>query len=63
LKKIKEKTGIWHTGWNGTRVNITSFKGKEIYVVNVYPKRKYFLVQFIYDRKPYEFKSRDTMLF
>ena len=63
LKKIYRKTNIWYSGWNGIKTNITKFKGRWIYVVNVQPRSKYFLVQFIYDGKPYEFKSSNVQLF
>ena len=63
LKKIYRETNIWYSGWNGIKTNITKFKGRWIYVVNVQPRSKYFLVQFIYDGKPYEFKSSNIQLF
>lgn len=63
LKKIYQETNIWYSGWNGIKTNITKFKGRWIYVVNVQPRSKYFLVQFIYDGKPYEFKSSNVQLF
>lgn len=63
LKKIYRETNIWYSGWNGIKTNITKFKGRWIYVVNVQPRSKYFLVQFIYDSKPYEFKSSNVQLF
>ena len=63
LKKIYRETNIWYSGWNGIKTNITKFKGRWVYVVNVQPRSKYFLVQFIYDGKPYEFKSSNVQLF
>lgn len=63
LKKIYQETNIWYSGWNGIKTNITKFKERWIYVVNVQPRSKYFLVQFIYDGKPYEFKSSNVQLF
>lgn len=63
LKKIYRETNIWYSGWNGIKTNITKFKGRWIYVVNVQPRSKYFLVQFIYDGKPYEFKGSNVQLF
>lgn len=63
LKKIYRETNIWYSGWNGIKTNITKFKGRWIYVVNIQPRSKYFLVQFIYDGKPYEFKSSNVQLF
>ena len=63
LKKIYQETNIWYSGWNGIKTNITKFKGRWIYIVNVQPRSKYFLVQFIYDGKPYEFKSSNVQLF
>ena len=62
LKKIYQETNTWYSGWNGIKTNITKFKGRWIYVVNVQPRSKYFLVQFIYDGKPYEFKSSNVQL-
>ena len=63
LKKIYQETNIWYSGWNGVKTNISQFRGKWIYVVNVEPRNKYFLVQFIYNEKPYEFKSTNKTLF
>lgn len=63
LKKIYQETNIWYSGWNGIRTNITKFKNKWIYVVNVQPRKKYFLIQFIYNTKPYEVKSSNKALF
>lgn len=63
LREIYQKTNIWYSGWNGVRTNISKFKGRWIYVVNVEPRNKYFLVQFIYNEKPYEFKSANRQLF
>lgn len=44
LKKIYRETNIWYSGWNGIKTNITKFKGRWVYVVNVQPRSKYFLV-------------------
>ena len=63
LKKIYQETNIWYSGWNGVKTNISQFRGKWIYVVNVEPRSKYFLVQFIYNEKPYEFRSTNKSLF
>lgn len=63
LKKIYQETNIWYSGWNGVKTNISQFRGKWIYVVNVEPRNKYFLVQFIYNEKPYEFRSTNKKLF
>lgn len=63
LREIYQETNIWYSGWHGVRTNISKFKGRWIYVVNVEPRNKYFLVQFIYNEKPYEFKSANRQLF
>ena len=63
LRKIEEKTNIRYSGWNGTKTNISKFKGKWIYVVNIEPRSKYFLIQFMYNGKPYEVKSQNKKLF
>lgn len=63
LKQIYQETNIWYSGWNGEKTNISRFKGRWIYIVNVEPRNKYFLVQFIYNEKPYEFKSTNKDLF
>ena len=44
LRQIYQETNIWYSGWNGYRTNISKFKGRWIYVVNVEPRNKYFLV-------------------
>lgn len=61
LREIYQETNIWYSGWSET--NISKFKGRWIYVVNVEPRNKYFLVQFIYNKKPYEFRSTNRQLF
>ena len=63
LQKIYQETNIWCSGWNGIKTNITKFNKKWIYVVNVQSRSKYFLVQFIYGNKPYEFRSSNKQLF
>lgn len=62
LKKIYQETNIWYSGWNGVKTNISKFTNKWIYVVNVEPRNKYFLVQFIYNERPYEFRSSNKNL-
>lgn len=62
LKQIYQETNIRYSGWNGIKTNISQFTGKWIYVVNVESRNKYFLVQFIYNEKPYEFKSTNKAL-
>ena len=63
LKKIYQETNIWYSGLEGIKTNISRFRGKWIFVVNVQPRNKYFLVQFIYNGKPYEFRSQNRQLF
>lgn len=63
LTKIYQKTGIKYSKWNGKDANISRFYGKRIYVVNVEPRNKYYLIQFIYKGVPYQIKSRDSGLF
>lgn len=63
LRKIYQETNIWYSGWNGEDTNINRFKGRWIYIVNVEPRKKYFIVQFIYNEKPYYFKSCNKKLF
>ncbi len=63
LKKIYQETNIWYSGWNGVETNISKLKRRWIYVVNVEPRKKYFIVQFIYNGNPYYFKSTNKQLF
>lgn len=63
LKKIQDITGISYSNWNGDLVNITSFYKKVINIVNIERRNKYFIVQFIYNNKPYYFKSKNKKLF
>ena len=63
LSIVLSKTGKHYTGWNGIKTNISSFKNKKIYIVNIVQRNKYFVVQFIYKRKPYEFRSSNGQLF
>lgn len=62
LKKIYRETGIQYSNWNGIKTIISNFKGKLIYVVNVELRSKYYLIQFIYNKQPYEVKSRNMSL-
>nr|DAP08523.1 MAG TPA: hypothetical protein [Bacteriophage sp.] len=57
LKKIEEKTNFRYSGWNGIKTNISKFKGKWIYLVNIVPHRKYFVLQFMYNKRAYEVRS------
>jgi len=44
LKKIEGKTNFRYSGWNGIKTRISKFKGKWIYLVNIVPHRKYFVL-------------------
>lgn len=57
LKKIEKKTNFRYSGWNGIKANISKFKGKWIYLVNIVPHRKYFVLQFMYNKRAYEVRS------
>ena len=35
LSIVLSKTGKHYTGWNGIKTNISSFKNKKIYIVNI----------------------------
>lgn len=63
LNKIYKETGIYFSGWKGKRVNIRQFVGKWIYVVHLEVRKTYFLIQFVYNRRSYEIKSRNKKLF
>ena len=63
LKKIEKKTNFRYSGWNGIKTNISRFKGKWIYVVNIEPRRKYFIMQFMYNNRAYEMRSQNKQLF
>lgn len=63
LKKIEEKTNFRYSGWNGVKTRISKFKGKWIYLVNVVPHRKYFVLQFMYNKRTYEVRSQNRQLF
>lgn len=63
LQKIYQETNIWYSGWNSIKTSITKFRKRWIYIVNVQPRNKYFLVQFIHNSKPYEVRSSDKQLF
>lgn len=63
LKKIEEKTNFRYSGWNGIKTNISKFKGKWIYLVNIVPHRKYFVLQFMYNKRAYEVRSQNKQLF
>lgn len=60
LKKIEEKTNFRYSGWNRIKTNISKFKGKWIYLV---PHRKYFVLQFMYNKRAYEVRSQNKQLF
>lgn len=63
LKKIEEKTNFRYSGWNGIKTNISKFKGKWIYLVNIVPHRKYFVLQFMYNKRAYEVRSQNKQPF
>lgn len=63
LNNIYQKTGIRYSQWNGQEVNISSFYGKKVYIVNVEARNHYYIIQFIYKGKPYQMKSRNSKLF
>ena len=63
LKKIEEKTGFRYSGWNGIKTNINKFRRKSIYLVNVIPYKKYFVLQFMYNKRAYEVRSQNKILF
>ena len=63
LRQIYQRTGIKYSKWNGKDAIISHFYGKRVYVVNVEPRNKYYLIQFIYKGVPYQIKSRDSGLF
>ena len=63
LRKIEEKTNFRYSGWNGIKTNISKFKGKWIYLVNIVPHRKYFVLQFMYNKRAYEVRSQNKQLF
>lgn len=59
LKKIYQETGLWYSSWNGKRENITKFYNKWVYIVNVDVRQSYYLIQCVYNGRPYELKSKD----
>lgn len=63
LRQVYQRTGIKYSKWNRKDAVISHFYGKRIYVVNVEPRNKYYLIQFIYKGVPYQIKSRDSGLF
>lgn len=63
LKKIYQQTGIRYSGWNGNRVNINSMRNKNLYIVTLQPRKRYFLVQFVRNGRSLEFKSSSKNLF
>lgn len=63
LKKIYQETGLWFSGWNGKRENISRFYNRWVYIVNIDIRKSYFLIQCLYNGKPYELKSQDRWLF
>ncbi len=62
LKKIEKLTGLKYSNWDGIEANISDFYGKNICIVEAVDYSKYFRVHFIYNGKPYYFKSRDKKL-
>lgn len=63
LQKVYKETGSQDFGWNGTLDGILKFENKWIYVTGIVPRNKYYKIQFIYHRKPYEVRSKDVKLF
>lgn len=63
LKKIYQETGLWFSGWHGKRENISRFYNKWVYIVNIDIRQSYYLIQCLYNGRPYELKSQDRWLF
>lgn len=63
LKKIYQQTGVRYSGWNGGRVNVSSMRNKNLYIVTLQPRKRYFLVQFVRNGRSLEFKSSSKNLF
>ena len=62
LKKIYQETGLWYSCWNGKRENISKFYNKWVYIVNIDIRSSYYLIQCMYNGRPYELKSKDSGL-
>lgn len=62
IQKITNTTGIKYTGWNGKRTIISNIYGKYIYVVVIQLRKRYFLIQYIKNARPYECKSSSRRL-
>ena len=62
LRKVEELTGLKFSNWNGKEVNISKFYNKYIHIVEVVDYDNHFRVHFMYNNKPYYFKSKNRRL-
>jgi hypothetical protein len=62
LRKVEELTGLKFSNWNGKEVNISKFYNKYIHIVEVVDYDNHFRVRFMYNNKPYYFKSKNRRL-
>lgn len=63
LKKIQALTGLKFSNWNGREVKVSRFYNKYIHIIEVVNYRHHFRINFVYNNKPYYFKSRNWKLY
>lgn len=63
LQKIQDLTSLEFSNFCGKKDNISNYKNKEIYLIHIDKKDKYYNIQFIYKGNPIQVKSRNKLLF
>lgn len=63
LKKIQALTGLKFSNWNGKEVKVSRFYNKYIHIIEVVNYSHHFRINFVYNNKPYYFKSRNWKLY
>ena len=63
LTKIQKETNLKFSNFIGKKDKISNYYNKTVKVVCIVPHKKYFTIQFIYNKKPIEVKSKSISIF
>lgn len=63
LQMIQKETGLKYSNFQGRRVYYNRFKGRNVKIVHIADRHRYYLIQFIYRGSRYEIKSKNQKLF
>lgn len=62
MQKIENLTGLHLSNFRGELKNISWFKNKNVRVIEIIDRPKYFIIHCIYKGEPYEIRSRSKLL-